>query len=268
MGIYLSPSAKIKKVIRYSPSGFTSETISKDRPIFYMFERGELSGNSLEQQLLSQAQENNVEIIYNTTVNDADIIATGPRKIDIFGYGKIYEGNIENVIIFYNNNYAPKGYLCVLPSGNKFQIMSVTFDKNEFKLLPKRFLTAIKKDRVLKELTKNHEEIKKVVGVGNYFYPVGYKNGKYYVGEAGGFQDAARGFGLWYAILTGYLAAKSIIEKIDYNELWKEKLLKEIENGFERRKIFNTLTNKDFDKIIRELGEKIELKNYLKVRKI
>jgi len=267
MNLKLTPSKLVKNVIRYSPSGLYSKTISK-KPIFYLFNRG-LMGNSLEKQLLKQAIENNVEIFYNSkkTIRGADVVATGSQKIDILGYGKIYEGNLDDVILFYNNTYAPKGYFCILPSKNEFEIMAVTFDKNEFKSLETRFENAVKKNNVLRKITKNCRIVKTIGGCGNYFMPIGFRNNKYYIGEAGGFQDAARGFGLWYAIITGFLAAKSIIEKSDYNEKWERELLNEIKESMKRRKIFNQFSNKDFDNMIKKMGREIVLEDYLKKRK-
>lgn len=54
------------------------------------------------------------------------------------------------------------------------------------------------------------------------------KGGHLLVGEAAGFQDVAFGFGIRYVILSGYLASKSIIEKINYDKLWKEMFLDEL----------------------------------------
>lgn len=266
MDLDLIPSKVIKTVIRYSPSGFISKTLSK-RPIFYMFDRG-MRKNSLERQLLKQALENNVKIVYNSRRDKATIIATGVKKANIFACGKIYKGKIDSVYLFYNNNYAPKGYLCILPSKDEFEVLAVSFDVNEFSTLEKKFEDAIKKNKILMNIIKNCEVIDEVKGYGNYFNPIGYKNGYYYVGEAGGFQDASRGFGVWYAILTGYLAALSIIEKTDYNKKWQNLLLKEVEENIKRRKIFNQLSNKDFDIMIKEMGKKISLESYVKKRKV
>ena len=235
-----------------------------------MFERGQFFENSLEKQLLAHALNNSVEVIYKNSVNSADIIAIGPEKINanIFGYGRIYDGIINDAILFYNNDYAPKGYVCVLPSKDKFQILSVSFDRNEFATLEKRFEKAIEQNKILKDLINDNKFIRNIGGIGNYFInPVGYKNGKYYVGEAGGFQDASRGFGVWYAILTGYMAAQSIIEKKDYNKTWRKELLKELNDSIKRRDAFNKLNNKDFDDMVRNMGQEITLKSYKKQRK-
>jgi flavin-dependent dehydrogenase len=265
MGLDLIPSKTIKTVIRHSPSGFISKTLS-ERPIFYMFNRG-MRKKSLEKQLLEQALKNNVEIIYNSNKDKATIIATGVKKANIFACGKIYKGKIDCVHLFYNNIYAPKGYLCILPSKDEFEVLAVGFDKNEFLTLEKKFEDAIKKDDILMNVIKNCEVIEEVKGYGNYFNPIGYKNGYYYVGEAGGFQDASRGFGIWYAILTGYLAALSIVKKTDYNKKWQNLLSKEVKENIKRRKMFNQLSNKDFDIMVKKMGKKISLEGYIKKRK-
>ena len=50
-----------------------------------------------------------------------------------------------------------------------------------------------------------------------------FVGGKYYVGEAAGFQDPYMGFGIAYALRSGHLAAQAILSggKEDYDTLWK-----------------------------------------------
>src|SRR5207247_1323230 len=46
-------------------------------------------------------------------------------------------------------------------------------------------------------------------------------NGARFVGEAAGFQDYLFGLGLRYAMTSGNLAARSILEGCDFDELWQ-----------------------------------------------
>jgi flavin-dependent dehydrogenase len=66
---------------------------------------------------------------------------------------------------------------------------------------------------------KNEE---KFAGFADFFpASTAIKEGKLYVGEAAGFLDNLTGFGMFYAIRSGYFAAKSITESADYDKLWK-----------------------------------------------
>ncbi|MFO0753773.1 MAG: hypothetical protein U0411_10680, partial [Thermodesulfovibrionales bacterium] len=62
-----------------------------------------------------------------------------------------------------------------------------------------------------------------------------------YVGESAGFQDFLWGFGMRYAIRSGYLAAKSFIENTDYDALWKEELEPMLETALVNRYLFERL---------------------------
>jgi flavin-dependent dehydrogenase len=57
----------------------------------------------------------------------------------------------------------------------------------------------------------------------------------YYVGEAAGFQDPFRGFGMNYALESGYLAAKALLEGKDYDRMWKEQFKSRIKTDLFRR---------------------------------
>jgi len=61
------------------------------------------------------------------------------------------------------------------------------------------------------------------------------KNKRLYVGEAAGFQDYLFGFGIKYAVTSGYLAAKSIIDKKNYDALWKDEFEALLKQGISNR---------------------------------
>ena len=53
---------------------------------------------------------------------------------------------------------------------------------------------------------------------------------KLLVGEAAGFSEADRGFGMHYALESGFLAAKSLMEGLDYDELWIDSFINLLNN--------------------------------------
>ena len=92
---------------------------------------------------------------------------------------------------------------------------------------------------------------KKFVGYGDFFIPNSAKlHNRIYVGEATGFQDCYFGFGMKYAFLSGYLAAKSIIEEKDYDKLWKECFLAQMKSSLVSRFLFERLGNKGYEKFL------------------
>ena len=61
------------------------------------------------------------------------------------------------------------------------------------------------------------------------------------VGEQAGFQDALAGFGLRYALRSGVLAARSMLEGGDYETLWRRELRPALTTGVVNRLILNAL---------------------------
>jgi len=264
-GLKLSPSFEIFKVFRHSPSGYVSKTFSK-KPIFYIFERGFLK-NSIENGLIETAKKLNIEIKWGNKKNpdNVDIVATGPKKnkANIFGYGAIFKiKKIDSVHLFYNTNYVKPGYISIIPSKKLCEILCVAFGKKSEEKAKRGFEIAIRNEELLKKIS-THEKLFTIKGYGNYFWPKMKR--KLFIGEAGGFLDPSRGFGLWYALLTGYLAAFSIIYKTDFNELWRKYLKDELEKSYERNKIFSKMNNNQFDAFIKNAKE-ISLNQYKKLR--
>lgn len=248
---------KIYKVFKFSPSLKMSEVVSR-KPIFYTFLRGN-DKRSLDSFLLSQAKKLGVKFYFNKTIpeNEANIIATGAKRIDgiAFGY-HYYDLNIENAVyLFYDNDYAPHGYAYILPyTKNSGDVITTTFcSPSDYSKIEKYFNKMIEKNEIIKDAIKGATKVCKVVGYGNFDIPLtAIKNERLYVGEAAKFQDASKGFGVKFAILSGYLAAKSIMNGEKYDDLWKKEFLDDLIYYFKRRIIYQRKTNEDFEKDIIE----------------
>ena len=72
-------------------------------------------------------------------------------------------------------------------------------------------------------------------------------------GNSAGVIDDFLGFGAVNAIESGILAAKAIIENLDYNELLKP-MKKHVAKLHDFRKAINNFDNKDFNRLISFLG--------------
>jgi flavin-dependent dehydrogenase len=241
------------KVIKISPSfekhiGYRS---------YYLVDMGQ-SKESIEQQLYMQCLAECVKFHFNTPLEKADIIATGHVKdeTNVFGYGHIYKNlNVdpEATYLIYNNDIAPKGYVFAITKNGQTTMMAVSFDKKEFKTLKERFTKALKTFKPLAKMVNGEEIIAEISG-GAYYskYPYGglKKGNTLYVGEAAGIQDASRGFGLRYAITSGALAARSIIEEKDYVKIAREYYQDEFLNNLQERSIHDKMTNEEYDKIV------------------
>jgi flavin-dependent dehydrogenase len=237
----------VKKATFYSPSLNKAEFITK-RPFLYLVKRG--GKGALEETLKKQATNLGVKIKFNTTLseNEAHIISSGPKKPSVIATGINFKTNIKDkAICILNDEIAPKGYAYLLVVEKRATLVTVLFKdfKNSANYLEK---TINEFKKIFDFQIKN----KKIFGgYGSFFIPASaIKENRIYTGEAAGFQDALAGFGMKYALLSGYLAAQSIIIKKDYDELWKKEFLGQMKTSFVNRFLFERFGNKGYEKII------------------
>lgn len=89
------------------------------------------------------------------------------------------------------------------------------------------------KHPILKDLLKGAKPENIISGFAHYNnFAQLRSNGRQKVGEVGGFLDAATGFGMHYALVSGYLAASIAIKKITI--LWKKKLYQSLEGSLSK----------------------------------
>ncbi|KXA89152.1 hypothetical protein AKJ62_03665, partial [candidate division MSBL1 archaeon SCGC-AAA259D14] len=218
-------------------NGLRVVNFSLERPAFYLVRRGTVS-ESLDRGLREQALDLGVNIHFSEIIpkKDADIIATGPnpKKIFVVAKGISFQTKMEDLVaIFLGDKVAYKGYSYLLVADGHGCMCTVIFDKFE------------KIDSYLRKTKKIFSEIadldvkkpRKIAGVGSFSVnAVLEKEGRLYVGEAAGLQDLLWGFGIKKALISGYLAAKSLIEKKDYQKIardyFKDKLKASLVNRF------------------------------------
>ena len=208
----------------YLSDGTDKIHVESTRPIFYLVKRGPIE-NSLDQGLKQQALTAGVDIQFNTTIkpDDVDIIATGPslHKITAAAKGIIFETDLENMAVaLVNNTISYRGYAYLLIANNYGCISTVsayhagdlnTYFKNTCDIFCRLFNTTIKNP-------------KECGGVGSFTIKQRLSHkGTRITGEAAGIQDFLWGFGMRYALGSGYLAAKSIIEGKSYTKLFNER---------------------------------------------
>jgi len=265
LGLKLKDAKPIYKIIKYSPSGKHMEVFSKDKPIFYAIMRGPNEKSSFDVQLANQfeSEGGKLELNQKKNLKFGDIIANrnifsnfacvGSEFVDV-------EVDPETIIFFMNNKYSPQGYLYMVPWGeNEISLASTNYDLNApLKVLFNRFIA---ENEIITKILEGSSVLNDFACTAYSNVPSTAKiNGHLVVGSAAGFLDSARGFGVKYALLSGVLAAKSILEKKDYDKLWKSAFEKELLDGFSRRLILEKMTNEDYDKLI--LNGKFPIQSY------
>lgn len=188
-----------------------------EKPAFYLVKRGAIPG-SLDQGLKEQALAWGVEINYGQRLDpeQADIVATGPLANHVFGVakGQIFKTAMaDQALGLVNDDAAFKGYSYLLVSQGYGCICTVLFDR--FAEINRCFTATC---RQLAQLTSlDIQNPRPVGGLGSFaLNPVFRRGNSLYVGEAAGLQDLLWGFGMRSAMVSGFLAARSLIENTDY----------------------------------------------------
>tara|TARA_R110002110_G_scaffold167482_1_gene368465 strand:+ start:10452 stop:11588 length:1137 start_codon:yes stop_codon:yes gene_type:complete len=237
--------------------------IQTAKPLFYMVERGSKE-TSLDSALMTQAQDLGVEIKFNNRISHIEgpgIMATGPRKADAISVGYHGETTMENGFwAICDDRLAPKGYAYLLVWDGRATIKTCMF--RDFK-----------KER--RYVDRTVEAFRRLVGfemfnprphggAGNFRIPDRARFGSHLeVGEQAGFQDTLWGFGMRYAMKSGELAAKSLIEGVDYDTLWKNHFGKQLETGITNRVLFELLGNRGYRWFISHLSGNEKLREKL-----
>ncbi|MBI4162429.1 MAG: NAD(P)/FAD-dependent oxidoreductase [Candidatus Aenigmarchaeota archaeon] len=257
-GIKINHAEPIYKIDKYAPSGKKMEVHTENgKPLFYSVRRGP-DKTSLEYQLYAQAVKSGVNIVFNSYVDarskEIDIISIGGIYNNVWAYGSIYaDANVEKdkILFFMDNKYCPKGYIYVVPYGNEITIAATTFDIGC--PIPNLFENFIKENPVVKTILEGATFLRHTSGFEYFNIPkTAIINGKKVIGAAAGFLDPSRGFGIKYALLSGILASKSIVEKKNYNKLWKSEFEHELLEGFKRRILLEKMSNEDYEEFVME----------------
>jgi flavin-dependent dehydrogenase len=230
------------------PSGHAQ--IHSNEPLFYIVKRGR-GHDTLDHSLKQQAIACGVRIEFNALVppGEGDVVATGPLKPRMFAAGIVFDTDIADAAaIILDNDVAPKGYAYFLAADGRATLATVLyahFDKCEQCL--ERAVSAFRKNLDFKLVNP-----KKFSGFGSFFVKKSaFEKGQRFVGEAAGFQDFLFGFGIRYAITSGHLAAKSIIDGVDYDRLWKLRLSKQLKMSALNRRLYEMFGNVAYSQLVR-----------------
>jgi flavin-dependent dehydrogenase len=238
---YISPS--LKKCVKHS-----------SEPVMYLIKRGPEEG-SLDHALQKQATDAGIPIIFKSKLkpDEADIIATGKKEPTFIATGVTFPlDHPDKVIVLFDDRFSHQMYTYFTVNDQVGQI--VVLNRPHLKDHKAR----------LERSTKRFEEILNVkirtithrfTASGSFYFLKNARiDGRYYVGEAAGFQDCLTGFGIMYAFKSGYHAAQSIINNDDYNRRWQMDMLKPMETSIGNRRLFEKLSNDGYEKYINVLG--------------
>lgn len=243
----------------------TRYDIQSKSPLFYTIERGPRQG-SLDHALLDQALSLGVEVRFNSRLNQlqgAGILATGPKAADAIAVGYHFESNLKDGFWVICNDYlAPQGYAYVLVMEGQGTLKTCMFaDFQNQKLYVERTVDAFKKLIPGFVMSKPQAH----GGAGNFFIPSNAVRGQHpIVGEQAGFQDTLWGFGIRFAIASGCLAAQSLLNKTDYNHLWKTQFEKSFQTSVVNRLLFRNMDNRGYRRLLRRIMRHKDIRQFLR----
>ncbi len=240
-----------------------ARAIHSGQPFGYFIRRGAEEG-TLDRGLLAQAQEAGARVIFNSRLDPAkaDVVATGPATPDGLAKEMTWATSAdERVDVYFDHRLAPGGYsyLFILDGIATFGCAIVS----GFKQIDDYF------DRSLAAAKALHGfeipvEFRTGYSYMNFHLKTGATaNGSRFVGEAAGFQDYLFGLGIRYALTSGNLAARSILESRDFDELWQESLGPKQETSLVNRFLYEAGGNFGLGMFVRQASKATDFNNYL-----
>jgi len=240
----------------YSPRLKKTVVRTKD-PFFYLVRRGN-DDDSLDQGLKQQAIAAGARIQWNDKLKHVPegtvIVGTGPKAADAIAKGIVFQtSHPDACYCFLDDRIAPKGYAYLLVNKGKATFATCMFE--DFRHERIYFRRALKVMRQIVNIDINHP--REFGGFGNFFLgrPVSKDNRILYTGENAGFQDALWGFGLKYAMFSGYLAARSVITKTSFEQLCYDKLRPLMETTLVNRWLYAHVGNFGYERILSKISK-------------
>ncbi len=214
---------------------------SSARPLYYLVHRGAGSG-TLDRALFDQAIAAGVDVRFADrveTIEGPAVLAGGPRVADAIAVGYIFDADMpDGDWLALDNRLAPRGYAYLLVHGGRGTVASCMF--TGFKKQEDHLERTVAFFRERAGLVMRNP--RSFGGFANFRLPrTANQGGHLVIGEQAGFQDALAGFGMRYALRSGLLAARCILEGADYTALWRRELLPSLRAGTVNRFVFNVL---------------------------
>lgn len=228
-----------------------AHAVHSEAPLFYMVERGPGPG-TLDSALLAQARALGVPVRFNSRLERLEapaVLAAGPRAADAIAVGYHFDTAMpDGFWAICDDSLAPQGYAYLLVMRGRGTVKSCMFSgfKSE-RLYVERTVEAFRRLAGLEMRDPRPHG-----GVGNFRVPASAQAGERPVaGEEAGFQDALWGFGMRFAIRSGVLAARALIEGKDYDVLWQRELGPWLRTSIVNRSLYSLLGNRGYAWFVR-----------------
>lgn len=257
-----------------------ARVIRSKEPYGWFIHRGAEEG-TLDRGLLAQAQSAGAKVIFNSrlSADQADIVATGPASPDGLAKEMTWrtggrESGVESsdprhptpdtpetIDVYFDHKLAPGGYsyLFILDGVATFGCAIVA----DFKQIDSYFDHSLAAAKRLHPFDLPSDARTGYSYMNFHLKRAATANGTRFVGEAAGFQDYLFGLGIRYALTSGALAARSILEERDYDELWKSELEAKQQTSLVNRFLYETGGNFGLSMFVRQAARAKDFHRYL-----
>ncbi len=228
--------------ISFFDSKLNKFAFKSKKPFGYFIKRGP-GEDTLDSVLHRQAVSSGVKIRYNTvgTVEEADIISTGSKYATGISKEISFDSDSDDVFITVIDNYlTPRGFSYLFIINGRGTIGTAIL--KDFKYINQYADSVILRMKQINKFSMHNIE-ESVSSVGFFLPKTAVKDNKLFIGEAAGFQDYLFGIGIRRSLQSGYLAAGSISEGIDFDELWKQKFGKQLKSSIINRLLYEKAGN-------------------------
>jgi flavin-dependent dehydrogenase len=237
--------------------------IRSDEPYGWFIRRG-AQDDTLDRGLLAQARALGVNVLFNSRLaaDDADIVATGPASPDGLAREMTWHTDEpERIDVFFNHHLSPGGYsyLFILDGVATFGCAIVA----DFKKIDEYFEHSLAAAQRVHPFTIPAETRTGYSYMNFHLKDHATKGDARYVGEAAGFQDYLFGLGIRYALTSGWLAARSILESRDFDELWTRELGAKQETSLINRFLYEAGGNTGLSMFVRQAANAKDFRRYL-----
>jgi len=251
--------------VLYDPAG--REYVYRSRaPMWYLVRRGSGPG-TVDTSLREQAAAAGVDLQFGRRLDHqptGGIVAHGPHRPDAIAVGYTFTTDRgDGAFAAVSDELAPKGYAYLLICDGRGTIASCMFADFHNEQRYRERTVEFFRDRVGLGMQRPMP----FGGFGNVFVSRRVQRGRsLFVGEAAGFQDALFGFGIRYAIVSGHLAARALLDgqPASYDRLTRERLGGLLRLALVNRYLYERLGDRGYARLMRTVDGATDARVWLR----
>lgn len=255
----------VREAVFFGPDG-QEHVYRSARPAFYLVRRGSDTG-TLDAGLKKTCLSEGVEFRFlqrRDYLPDGGVVAQGPHRPNVIAVGYVFTSeSADGAFAVLSDELAPKGYSYLLIQGGRGTVAACLFDNfHEEKLYLERTVTFFRE-----KVGFDMKNARRFGGLGNFHWVDSARRGRIILaGEAAGFQDALWGFGLRYAMLSGYLAGRALSrgEPERFDRLWKERLGGLLRTSVVNRYLYELAGSSGYRWLLRALDGSDDVREWLR----